>query len=532
MIRVMLVDDEAIILDGLTFFSWGDYDCEVVATATNGRIALEKLQEANPDLIFTDIKMPGMDGLEFAEEVRKVNRDVKIVMLTGYGNFEFAQQAIKLGVSEYLLKPVNPIQLAKLIEKLASKIREEKENRKYYEAMERDYSKEMPYLKEKFVYDLLHGQFYDESDYCERANNLEVVIKKYVCLCMTKTNVEMHTSVPEAFGIRNISEEVLGEYCRGVLSEYNLAEQQCNLILLFEAEQPEAECINQAMRGCEKLNTIFEKIVKRNMDIGISSVGAEPLRLYEKYYEAVKANGQSTYLGGHAIVKYEDLDNVADLFDLDITEAKKIRLFRNVYAANTIFVEQSIRKIFSEKLQLENARFLALDLLINCMKYPSLCQVDENFNGTQFNYSFLQDSVHAVSNMTSVEEIAEYMIRMFGLLSKQVNRSADDRYAAAAAAIVDYIETNYAMDLSLDLVAEHFNVSRTYLSRMLKKYTGKTFLGILVDARMHAARNMILENSYKINEIAERVGYKDFSYFVQSFKKFYGMTPNEYRKSL
>lgn len=532
MIRVMLVDDEAVILDGLCSFPWADYGCQVVATALNGKSALDQVPGAQPQLIFTDIKMPGMDGLAFAKAVRSLNADVKIVFLTGYGTFDFAQQAIQVRASEYLLKPVNPLQLAALVEKLAADIQSEAENKKYIEVLERDYSAELPFLKEKFVYDLLHGQFYDENDYTVRAHGLELHIEKYVCCTLTKTNAETHTTISEAFGIRNICEEVLLEYCNAVLSEYDLTEQCCNLILLFGRAQTDAFCVSRSLEGCEKLQHVFDQIVLRSMDIGISSSGSDPLKLYEKYYEAVKANGQSTYLGGHAIVKFEDLENVSPLFDLDIPDARKVHLFRHVYTANTLLVEQEIQKIFTESLQLENAKFLALDLLINCMKYPSLCQIDRNFNGGHFNYSFLQDGILVVSKAASVREISDYLIRMFGLLSKQVNHSADDRYSAAVANIVDYIEANYASDLSLDSVADHFNISRSYLSRMLKKYTDKTFLGILVDARMHAAREMILENRYKINEIAEKVGYNDFSYFVQSFKKHYGITPNEYRKSI
>ncbi len=532
MIRVMLVDDEAVILDGLSSFPWADYGCRVVATAYNGKSALDQISGARPQLIFTDIKMPGMSGLEFAKVVREQNADIKIVFLTGYGTFDFAQQAIQLGASEYLLKPVNPLQLAALVEKLTAQIQREAENKRYLEALERDYSAELPFLREKFVYDLLHGQFYDENDYTVRANSLELPVEKYVCCTLTKTNAEMRTTISEAFGIRNICEEVLLKYCDTVLSEYDLTEQCCNLILLFDRTQTDAFCVSRALEGCEKLRHVFDQIVLRSMDIGISSAGSDPLKLYEKFYEAIKANGQSTYLGGHAIVKFEDLENVSPLFDLDIPNARKVRLFRHVYAANTLLVEQDIQRIFSESLQLENAKFLALDLLIDCMKYPSLCQIDRNFNGEHFNYSFLQDSILVVSKASSVRKISEYLIRMFGLLAKQVNHSADDRYSAAVTNIVDYIEANYARDLSLDSVADHFNISRSYLSRMLKKYTGKTFLSILVDARMHAAREMILENRYKINEIAEKVGYNDFSYFVQAFKKHYGITPNEYRKSI
>ena len=111
----MVIDDEFIILDGLSSFPWNEYGCELVTTAQNGREGIQKVKANDIDIIFTDIKMPEMDGLEFACEAKKINEKLKIVFLTGYDNFEFAQEAIRLGVSDYLLKPMNFIKLDKLI---------------------------------------------------------------------------------------------------------------------------------------------------------------------------------------------------------------------------------------------------------------------------------------------------------------------------------------------------------------------------------------------------------------------------------
>jgi two-component system response regulator YesN len=135
-VKVMIIDDEYIILDGLSSFPWNDYGCELVATAQNGAEGLNKLQEKDPDLVFTDIKMPQMDGLEFAQKARKNKPDLRIVFLTGYENFDYAQQAIRVSASEYLLKPMDFEKLDNLIKRITAEILSEKETKRYYKNLE------------------------------------------------------------------------------------------------------------------------------------------------------------------------------------------------------------------------------------------------------------------------------------------------------------------------------------------------------------------------------------------------------------
>ena len=157
-VKVMIVDDEYIILDGMSSFPWEQYGCELVATAENGQEGLEKMGIFKPDLIFTDIEMPEMDGLQFAAEARKINDKVRMVFLTGYDNFEYAQEAVRLGASDYLLKPMNFVKLDLLIKKLYKAITEERQTNKYYKDLEKIFENELPYIRSKFVNDLVHGR--------------------------------------------------------------------------------------------------------------------------------------------------------------------------------------------------------------------------------------------------------------------------------------------------------------------------------------------------------------------------------------
>ncbi len=175
-IKVMIIDDEYVIVDGLSSFPWESYGCELVATAQNGLEGLELLEETRPDLVFTDIRMPRMDGLTFAARARELIENLRIVFLTGYDSFEYVQEAIRVGGSDYLLKPMNFHKLDELVRKLCQEISKEREISIYYKDLQKTFTKELPYIRSKLVSDLLHGRIGDREElrYQTEAVGLEI----------------------------------------------------------------------------------------------------------------------------------------------------------------------------------------------------------------------------------------------------------------------------------------------------------------------------------------------------------------------
>ena len=229
---------------------------------------------------------------------------------------------------------------------------------------------------------------------------------------------------------------------------------------------------------------------------------------------------------------YSDLDDVL-WQNYEITDGQKQRLLMKIYSGQTAETEKEIREMFSEgEGNLENCKYMAMDLMVACMKYPFLCRVKCEIQEKEYDFSFLQDGIKVIGSAESVEEIVQYLTKSFSLLTRQNHQDTEERYQHVVKRITEYLNEHYMENLTLDSIADEFHMSRTYVSRLLRRYAGKSFLKILVDIRMEEARKMILEGKYKMYEIAERVGYNDFSYFIQAFKKKYGVTPNEYRHSV
>lgn len=248
-----------------------------------------------------------------------------------------------------------------------------------------------------------------------------------------------------------------------------------------------------------------------------------------KYLEACEACSQSVYLGENTIVSYKDLEDTQG-HEYEITQGQKQRLFIKIYAGQIDEANKVIEEIFSNKnVELNDCKYMALDLLVACMRYPFLCRIKGKSYG-EYDYLFLQDGIKVISNADSLNEIIQYLSKCFTLLAVQNDKNFDERYQNMAKRILDYLNEHYSEDLTLDSVAGKFHMSKTYISRILKKYTNQSFLQLLISRRMDIARKMIAEDKFKLYEIAEKVGYNDFSYFIQVFKKKYGVTPNEYRR--
>lgn len=535
-LQVMILDDEYIILDGLCSFPWEEFGCKVAATAKNGLEGVEKLPDTQVDLILSDVKMPGMDGLEFSAKAREMYPDVTIIILTGYDSFEYAKKAISIGVEEYLLKPIDYDEMKKTIGRVAEEIRERKSRQQHFYDLQRHFNSSLPQLRARFTSNILQGRIQGKEEMKAQLESLDLCIEKYiVCVGWKLTGqgrINEGDKWIEEFAYINIFEEIFDSYGIRVLSDYNTATMEYNFVLLFGKEEEKDRCMEMALTACGKIQEEVVKYCNVYMNFGLSDVDEDSYQVSTQYRKAQKACRQCVYLGTNIILKYDEL-RMDEQAEFVITTGEKSHFMMTLFQGDFEHVEEELRQMFESPYQeASDIKFAAMDLLISCMKFPYTCAVESDIQNKNWNVSVLRDGIKRIAECQTTEEVIECLLKDFATLIKQNTESADERNLKLVRSIQSYIEKNYASDLSMDDLTDRFHVSRTYISRLLKKYSGQSFLEYLTDVRFRHVEKLITDNKYKQYEIAEMVGYKDFGYYIKVFKKRYGITPNEFRKHI
>lgn len=529
---VMILDDEEIILDGLVHFPWQDYGCTVIAQAENGEKGIEILETSKPDIILSDIKMPGMDGLEFCKRAKEICPEAEVVLLTGYDNFQFAQQAIHIGVSEYLLKPVNYREMHTAVAKVCEIIREKRKRQKDYAQLKEKYRETIPAVRRKTISDLIYGRFNDKAEMHRRMDALHMYIESYVLIygsIQERDNMDKPELEPNLFDfvVCNVCQETLQQAGRQVYSESdNLG--YC-FVVTFPIDMDNRKCEEKCVQACEEIQENLRKIIRMDISFGVSQREMDSLNMNHSYVQALEACEQSTYLDENCgILTYTDIADV-ELPIWQVSDGQKKRLLSKLMQGNVKSAKKFIQDIFTDCPDIEVMRYNVMELILLCAQYLSKDSIDARVN--KESNAFVIECLKRIYAGNTRQDVLQTLKVTLGQLAEKKKDENISRNERTAKQMIEYIEENYEQDLSLDTLADYFKLSKTYINRLLKIHSEKSFLEILSDYRMKKAEELIAEGKYKIYEIAERVGYHDQSYFIRVFKKKYGITPNAYKRN-
>lgn len=526
-IQVMIVEDEPIIRQGIaSVIPWESIGCQVAALAENGLDGLEKARQCRPRLVISDIRMPRLDGLEMAEQLTKLCPGVKIVLLTGYKEFEYAQRAISFGVSDYILKPVDQDELLSTVEKLAKEIQKEDALEQERELLKTRVRESLPILKDKFISSLLFSSLDNIYNVYEKMAYFQLEIRRFAIFAIEIDSFhELEMSFTE--DDIQILLFLIAEQTDGLLPEYGYSSitfQHGNSVYAILGSS-ERELEEHRLPECgQELEERIRERGRFTVSIGISRIyeGAEQLRRARQ--EADKCVSQSAYLGAGSVVCSQDLQEVhgkAELPELNTelfydclkqgsgikkeAEAIGSRLSR---AGDTAFAKSSAAELISKSL-----RQLIED-------YGESGELSEAFD------RFMEKLYHSksVRNFESlVLEAGEWMEQY--VCRRRLNRT---EYLMDKA--VQYMRENCRRELTLEEVADEVYVSKWYFSKLFRKEKGIKFSDYLSALRIEQAQKIIRENpGLKNYEVADLVGFADVRYFSQLFKKITGKTPSEYR---
>lgn len=527
--RVLIVDDESIIREGLRSFPWKQYGCRLIGEAEDGEEGLLLTETLQPDIVVCDIKMPGMDGITLAKKIQESHPDTGIILLTGYEEFSYAKAAMQAGIRDYILKPTDSEALGASLCRLGAMLDTRKEKRLYYEKMEHHLARVQPFLQARLVDDLLGGRYLSEETAKEALalydieEGLYLVVSVYAFPDEAGELAEPKDRQLFYLAVENICCEIFAHSAREAIG--NGPSSKMIYLLVFGPNSGLKNSVLTVVRACEKAQQAVKRFLNDSISFGISRPARQLMDLREAGEQAQTALDHSFFIGKDSIVSFDDLN-------LHVQE-EWILPGQSEYARSLVQSgdENGIQYFFDElRLLLHNKaggniqQIKSQIILFTLYAVHSTMGISTCQENTE-ELCFLQKALECPTR----HQLLELSFQEISRAARQKREENSNRCNDIAMQMEQYIRAHYAEDLSLDLLAEHFYLSTAYISRLLKKRTGRGFLEILTDIRMEQAKWLLSSGNYRVHQVAEMVGYRDFSYFIQVFRKRYGITPNDYK---
>lgn len=533
MVKLFLVEDEIIMRTGIkNNIDWEAEGIEFVGEASDGELAYPQIQKLKPDILITDIKMPFMDGLELTELVRKDFPDMKIIILSGYDEFSYAQKALRLNVTEYLLKPVTSKKLLESVRREAEAIEKSRQELEYTDLTE-EMKQERRILEKQMFFRKMVGNELQMSEILEKGKELGMELSAswyQVILCYIGTGgqagsySEHQNTVLR--GIANSLSEMEGWY------DFDRGTEGMAILSMADSEE---ELVEKANDNLKKMIEIVKKHPQAEYFIGLGSHVNRLRQLGDSYNDANRAFSHRYMQTESAVFDSSHLsevpkENNMDIHAIDINrmDRKIVSSFLHMGAVDEVphFIAEYLGCMGSQNVQsVIFLQYITMDLYFCVVSF--LKEIGYGIEDVADKYSDINDVVRLFTTLDKVTEYFEKILAGSIQLRDQISRK---KFGQILEKAKDYIEKNYNQeDISLNTVAAHVNVSPNYFSTIFSQEIGKTFIEYLTEIRMKKAKELLMTTNKRASEIAYDVGYKDSHYFSFLFKKTQGCTTKEYR---
>lgn len=542
MLKIFLAEDEVIVRETIKrMIPWEDLGFELVGEAADGEMALPLLLRQKPDLLITDIKMPFMDGLTLAKVAKKEIPGLKVVILSGYDDFNYAKQAINIGVEDYLLKPITKNALIERLTEIRSRYEHEKTQKEYYEKFHREMQAYEKNSIRDFFEALVSGSM-DMMEIYRRSEKLglDIVAEAYNVLIFTMNCEEDFSGRREGYSeweaeSLELLEEFFSENTSAMLF-------RCNIFSYGVLIKGQKETIEENTRSCvSEIQRIFDrKEQKRQWFVAAGEPVERLSQIQKSYYSASRAFSQR-YLYDENILYYDEMASMEkkNVTEDDSTYLQKVDvnalnpailqkfLSNGLLEETENFVKDYFYAIGQEPLEsLVFRNYVTLNVRFSVMSFLKEIGCDTRTLEQEDTEDVLSESSKSLENAIAyAEKIISQAIALRDQNSGNKNRSI-------LKTAVDFIDSHYMEeDMSLNKAANAANVSANHFSALFSQNMGQTFIEYLTNLRMNKAKEYLRCTSMRSSEIAGEIGYKDAHYFSYLFKKTQGMTPSDYRKA-
>lgn len=535
MIKVFLVEDEVVMRNGIKKnIPWEKEGFEFVGEASDGELAYPMIKNKKPDILITDIRMPFMDGLELSRLVKQEMPQTKIIILSGYSEFDYAKTAINIGVTEYLLKPISSAKLLESVKRVGDMIEQEREQIRMMDLYQKEMQENVQLQKHNLWISLVSNQLsvaeMFESGYKLgidfTASNYQVVLFKLI----------QNEKAQESFeNMVTLSEEIedLAEKWEQILCFDRSPEGWAFLIKgdSEEAVKDGFHCLK------EELHVLLKKYEKVNYFGGVGIVVQRLRDISISYRSAAKAFASRFFLETDQIIESQEnlVLQQTEQEKIDVTKIRSKKdeqeLLDRFLKSGTLedvesFVENYFNSVGERNFQsLMYRQYIIMNLFFSVTDFLRLLDIPMEQISPEY-----QDINAMVLKVASGDSLTALVTGLFTEVLELRDKKAQKKYTGLLEEARVFIQENYQSEsMSLNMVAEKIGISPSYFSTIFSAEMGKTFVEYLTEVRLEKAKELLMCTTLRSAEIGYQVGYKDSHYFSYIFKKIVGCTPKEFR---
>jgi two-component system response regulator YesN len=517
MYKVILVDDERIILEGVaSVVDWEKCGTQLVGKAVNGRQALELVEQLRPHIVITDMKMAEMNGMELIQAAKARYPEMYFIVLSGHEQFSFAQTAMQYGIKHYLLKPCNEDKIMKVLLEVVQELKATEEKEAVVRNVRSNLEKMLPIMREQFLKESITNKTYGPKEWEVYSQLLNFRIGDTLVRLLL-FQIDGECDFEHLFALRNIAGEMIEEAGYRIHLSTTIGE---NVLLLVEEHT-----LEDWLHVLPAIKEVYVKYYKIDFTVAVSSSG-DIQHIRRLYKETKECLSRRFYIGEGSIITSLDIDIQPSMNEDIVLDDERLTL--GIRSGNLEEAEQSLKDLFR---QLRGCTHLHVNAVKAHVQEAYLLIIRQT-NGKEIEAYFKQMIYfHQVDTLDAMEEFLIATVKEVTLTHYATNSQTQSRIVHR---VIQYIEQHLDDEtLSLTkLSKEIFYLNSDYLGKLFRKETGEKFTNYLLNTRMKRAQLLLdAEENPKIIEIANKVGFgKNPQYFSQVFKRHTGSTPTEYKK--
>lgn len=530
MYRILLADDEGIMLESLKKIIESEYgnECEIHC-AKSGRVVVEMAQAYPPDICFMDIQMPGISGIQAIKEIKKFNSSAVFVIITAYDKFNYAKEALSLGVQEFLTKPVNKKVILETCAKMMAKVDQTRQKRSDDLRIREKLETVVPMIESGYINNILLQD--DFVTYQDNYTQLLDIQQKYGYMMVVEFGDSLENGVlSNAVGASVRANKFYSTF-REIAQDFfeclvgPIMGNRIVLLVPYEEEKEDYEERVAIVTRARNMVHKFENRIDSMFRCGIGRV-KELGSVKESFQEAVVALREST---SH-VVHIEDVP-VAQKYEGEYPRDLESRYQKRILEKDVAGALNCANEFFEwmegqSAVSREDVEIKILELVMDAERRAF-------FAGTmKYNINDRRGYIRELQACPNMESLRNWFLDK----TREIGAKMEDSKEKEAVSVIDrakeYIDENFRKDISLDDVSREVDISPYYFSKLFKQETGKNFIEHLTEIRLKNARELLQDSQLPIKEICAQSGYSDPNYFSRIFKKYEGVTPSEFRERL